>query len=330
MASSGADTSPSAVRQRLYDAAVQEGELVVWGPTTDTISKYYPEQFGKAFPGVRLTGLSDNQAPSKLLTEIATGRYDADALWWPYTGALPLLERGWLAQFSEAELAAFDVKVEEADFDRRALRTANLVYGLIYDTRRVQPNELPATWDDLLKPRWQGRVAGTSLLVPFLVAGVGMINGEAWALDYARKLRDLKVTMVPDQVISLDMLLRGEKDLLVNSPAFALERKTTYHEPVEWHAVEPTFATQHVAVVLDKAAHPNAARLWALWAASAEGQKSMDLGAFEVSARPEAPTTQARLLRDAGVGVTFERADMVTSRLALYNKVRPVLFGETQ
>ncbi len=321
---------PADVKGRLYEAARREGELVLWGPSTDTVAKYFPEQFAKAFPGIKVTGIADNQAPARLVTEIRAGRRDADALWWPYAGVTALDDRGWLTPFTSDELKAFGLSEADTDFSGRALKVANFVYGLMYDTRRLRPADLPRTWEELTTPRWKQRVAGTTLTVPFLVAGLGTIKGEAWALDYARALRATEVAMVPDPVVAVQMLIRGERDLVVHSPAFVLERSQTYREPVAWHAVDPTIATQHAAVVLNTSPHPNAAKLWALWSASRDGQAAMDVGAFEVSARPGAPTRQARMLEESGVKVSFETLAMAKSRVELSNKVRPILFGEAR
>lgn len=317
-------------RQRLYDAARREGALVLWGPATDTVSKYFPEEFEKAFPGIKVTGIADNQAPVKLVTEIRAGSHEADALWWPYTGALALHDRGWLAEFSSEELGAFGLEAADADLDRHALKVANFVYGLIYDTRRLKPEALPNTWEQTAAARWKGKVIGSTLLTPFLVSGLGLINGEPWAMDFARRLRASDVTMVPDPLMAMDLLVRGEKELMISTPALALERQTSHHDPVAWGAISPTFATQHLACAIRDGSHPNAARLWALWAASRDGQMAMDKGAFEVSARPGAPTRQASIVAESGVKVTFETVDMVKPRLALYNKIRPVLFGEVR
>ncbi|MFN8058977.1 MAG: extracellular solute-binding protein [Vicinamibacterales bacterium] len=318
----------SDIRARLYEAAKREGALTVWGPATDTVTKYFPEEFQKAFPGVTLTGVSDNQAPAKLVTEMRAGTFDADALWWPYTGALALDERGWLTTFTPDERAAFGIGDDGADMDGRALKVANFVYGLVYDTRALTSDAVPKTWEGLGDPRWRGRITGSTLLTPFLVAGLGLVNGEAWALDFARTLRRAEIALVPDSIMAIDMLMRGEKALMITTPGVVMERRARFHETIEWSAVSPTFATQHVAVVVNRGPHPNAAKLWALWAASAEGQAAMDRGAFEVSARPGAPTAQARLVAESGARVVFETLDMVKPRMALHNKVRPILFGE--
>ncbi len=318
------------VRARLFEAAKQEGALVLWGPSTDTIAKYFPQEFQKAFPGISVTGIADNQAPARLVTEIRAGRFDADALWWPYTGVTALDDRGWLTEFLPEELSAFGLSKTDTDFDGRALKVANFVYGLMYDTRRLESGDLPVTWEDLTTPRWKQQIVGTTLTVPFLVAGIGLIKGDAWAVDYARALRAAEIAIVPDPLVALDMLVRGERSLALHSPAFTLERSQTFQDPVAWHAISPTIATQHAAVVINKGPHPNAAKLWALWAASREGQTAMDIGAFEVSARPGAPTRQAKMLESSGVEVVFETPEMVKPRLALYNKVRPILFGEAR
>ncbi len=315
----------------LYDAAKKEGQLVLWGPPTDTVEKFYPQEFQKAFPGIAVKAIGDSQAPQKLLTEALAGVHQADVFWWPISGFLDLEKRGLVAKLDAGLLAAFGVGPGDTALDGRGLRAANVIYTLEYDTRRLKPQDLPKTWEELLDPRWRGRVVGAALLMPGVPSTYGLFKGEQWMLDFARKLRDeAKVTMVASTPLAREMLMRGEKDLVVSLISETLKRKHLHNEPVDWTPVGPAWSTQHILGVLEKAPHPNAARLFALWGASKEGKIAMERVSFDADGRPGAPTRLAKLVQDARLEIVFEDAQNTRPRAGFYGKARAVLTGETK
>lgn len=315
----------------LHEAARREGTVVLWGPPTDTVDKHYVQEFQRAFPGLTVRAVADTNTPQKLLTEALAGRHEADVVWWPVGGLLPLAQRDLLARLEPEGLAAAGLGPDDLALDGRALKVANVIYTVEYDTRRLRREELPRTWEDLLAPRWQGRIVGATLLVPGVPATIGMLRGEAAALAFARALRDTaRVTMVPSSAVAREMLHRGEKDLMISLVSEVLKRKHQYREPVDWAPISPTYATQHVVAVLARAPHPGAARLFALWAASAAGKVAMEKASFDADARPGAPTELARLVREAGLELLIEDAQNAGPRAVLYRKAREILLGETR
>lgn len=319
------------IKSQLYEAAKREGTLVLWGPPTDTVEKSFPQEFQRAFPGIAVKPVGDPQAPQKLLTEAVAGRHQVDVFWWPISGFIDLHKRGLVAKFEPEALAAFGIAPGDTASEGRLLKHANVIYTVAYDTRRVKPEEAPRTWEDLLAPRWQGRIVGATLLMPGVPANVGLLKGEQWTLDFARALRDTaKVTMVPSSPVAREMLHRGEKDLMIHLVSEVLKRKHQHNEPVDWAPVSPTYSTQHVLGVLAKGPNPNAAKLFALWGASREGKIAVERASFDADARPGAPTDLARLIKDARMELIIEDDQTTAQRLALYNKARAILLGETK
>ena len=135
----------TALKAQLYEAAKREGTIVLWGPPTDTVEKYYPQEFQKAFPGIAIKAIGDAQAPQKLLTEALAGQHQADVFWWPVSGFLDLEKRGLVAKFDAGALAAFGIEPGDTTLEGRGLRAANVIYTLEYDTRRLKREELPRT-----------------------------------------------------------------------------------------------------------------------------------------------------------------------------------------
>src|SRR5262245_22615566 len=76
----------------LYEKARTEGEVVLWGPQ-DRELDWIPAEFGKRFPGIKVTWSADRAANTKVITEQRAGRYAVDVLTFSLGGLLPLSER---------------------------------------------------------------------------------------------------------------------------------------------------------------------------------------------------------------------------------------------
>ena len=66
-------------------------------------------------------------------------------------------------------------------------------FSIAYNTRLVPPDQVPKTYDDLLDPRWRGKLAwriGTSSGTPLFLTTIRLARGEAKATEYFRKLAD--------------------------------------------------------------------------------------------------------------------------------------------
>lgn len=73
--------------------------------------------------------------------------------------------------------------------------------GVSVNTEHVKPAEQPKTFDDLLDPKWAGKMAGSGN--PNLDGAPGFVSlvlrsmGEDKGMDYQRKLSKQKIANVP-------------------------------------------------------------------------------------------------------------------------------------
>ncbi|MCI0410154.1 MAG: extracellular solute-binding protein, partial [Acidobacteria bacterium] len=275
---------PASFKELLYEAAKKEGQVNLWGPPADTVDKFYPQEFQRAFPGITVKAVGDPEAPQKILTEALARRLEADVFFWPINGFIDLHKRGLLARFEPDALKPFGITPDDTTLNGRGLKAANVIYTLAYDTRKFKVQDLPKTWEDMLDPRWRGRIVSSTLLAPGIPTFLGLMKGEQFALDFARSLRDqARITLVSSSLVGLQMVYRGEKDLLIWLIPEVLKAKHHRNEPVDWVPLSPTYSTQHMLGVLQRAPHlmqkgprPNAALLFALWGGSKEGKVAME------------------------------------------------------
>src|SRR5258705_63936 len=97
-----------------------------------------------------------------------------------------------------------------ADRDQKLVEQAEKERQVVgYSTHLVRPEELRSTYEDLLNPRWTGRVTieGTDTL---WFASVVLAMGEQKGLAYFRKLAALKPSIRNSHILIAQLVAAGE------------------------------------------------------------------------------------------------------------------------
>ena len=93
----------------------------------------------------------------RLLTELDSGRATADV----YETGIPdtsvLLERGDIMSYHSPSESNIDPRFVFEDGFLHA--RDNLIFMTAYNKNLVADADLPRTWEDLLQPRWKGKIA---------------------------------------------------------------------------------------------------------------------------------------------------------------------------
>jgi hypothetical protein len=128
-------TSPAV--KALYERARAEGEVVLWGPQ-DRELDWIPADFGKRFPGIKVTWSADRAANTKVITEQRAGRYAVDVLTFSLGGLLPLSERMLLGT---NDWSAWTGDSRAVLLNGTTAALYNLVYTVVYNEKLVKPEE---------------------------------------------------------------------------------------------------------------------------------------------------------------------------------------------
>ena len=133
----------------------------------------------------------------RILAEMAAGQIKADLVWGgEQIMYMQMRDHGWLYQYSSPQTSSFN---PEFRLGKGYFTPANVMeVVLVYNKRLVNPQDAPATWDDLLDPRWKGRIAFTDITQapPALVATCGLLQLHAydWSFFDALKKNGLLLT----------------------------------------------------------------------------------------------------------------------------------------
>jgi iron(III) transport system substrate-binding protein len=147
----------TAADQALYQAAQNEGSLVVYGSIDADQFAVVQNAFTSEYPGisVQYTNLSPSQAYTRISTEISASGHSADID--IQDGIAPTLEAaGYVIPYFAPAAASFP----KASWDSQNASTpiVNLPQTMVYNTKMLTPSQLPKTLTDLTDPQWKGKI----------------------------------------------------------------------------------------------------------------------------------------------------------------------------
>jgi len=316
------DWTKKAAIQSLYEKAKQEGEVIVWGPQQRELS-WISDEFAKPFPGIKVSWTADLSAPTRIIAEARAGRNAVDVNINTLGGILPIVERDLLG---ENDWAAFNILPTNVFFNGRTAATHNPVYGTVHNVTLVQKAELPRTWEDLLDPKWKGRLVTSQFLFPRMLGFLAMEWGEEKTTEFAKKLladNDVLVTRAPRE----SLLRTGERHMSIAEFVSGGDFWKSEGLPVEGHYVAAYPAVQFVSARLKGAPHPNAAALLAGWLATDDAKALREKLRFDSDLREGSKSAVYADLKKRGGKLLVEDPSNMAIREEAYKKLSQLVSG---
>ena len=202
---------------------------------------------------------------------------------------------------------------------------------------RTDKMSAPASWADLLDPKWKGKIvswspgqgAGASIVPMFLNPKVG----EEW---FRRWATEMNVTIVSDARQGAEWVALGRFPIGMfglNTQAEALKDQgfpIMDYLPHPMAEGEVLWASAANLMVLDKAPNPNAAKLFVNWALSREGQSAIIKAAEKTdSLRVDVPNDvlepQYRIDPKADYIVAFSNPEFITRQDEVLAKLKQIM-----
>lgn len=257
--------------QRLVEGAKKDKTAVVYTSLNTKDSVPITQAFEKKY-GVKieLWRSSSEKVLQRAITEARAGRHSVDAfeLNGPEMEALyreGLLEEFWSPHFKSLPPAAF-AKHKHYVADRFNFFT------IAYNTNLVKPNEVPNSYEDLLNPRWVGKI-GIEASDDDWFASIVKHMGEQKGLAFFRKLADMKPQLRTGHTLLAELVAAGEIPLVATIYNHNAERLVVNGAPIKWKALDPTFGRPNAVAVTKNAQRPYAALLFVDYMLSPEGQE---------------------------------------------------------
>lgn len=261
----------------LIAAAKKEGQLTWY--TTQIVNQFArpaADAFQKKY-GIRVNYIraDSNEVTLRIQNEGKAGRVQADVF--DGTGATAALKANNLVAKYIPQSAE---RLPDRYKDKDGFWVATNLYVLTpaFNTELVKKGTQPRTFQDLLDPKWRGKMAWNSSVTPSGGAGfVGVVlahMGEEKGMAYLRQLAPQKITglqVAARQV--LDQVIAGEYVIALNIFNNHAVISASKRAPVEWIAMEPALAVFSCLSLTAGAPNPNAGKLFIDFLMSEEGQK---------------------------------------------------------
>jgi iron(III) transport system substrate-binding protein len=270
--------------QRLVSAARREGVVSLYTSMQTPDSLPLAQAFEKKY-GVKVSlwRASGEKVVQRALTEARGGRFEADVMETDGAQMEILYREKQLAPFYSPSLA--NIPATLVPSHRHYVPTRVSLYVLAYNTMLVPPGEVPNSYEDLLHPRWRGKLGLEAADVAWFAA-VTKAMGREKGSDYFQRLAASGRAIRSGHTLLAELVASGEIVMVPDAHVQGVERLKKRGAPVGWKPLHPAFGQPSSVGLSRRAPHPHAALLFADFILSGEGQEI-------IKARDRVPSSRA-------------------------------------
>jgi len=252
--------------------AKKEISLVVYTSMTVDQAQKLNDAFRSKYPFLQINMFRavGERLLTKIMTEAQAGKFDFDIVQSAETQAYFLKKRNLLGKYLSPELKNIQKGFFDPDGYWSAVYMMPNVIG--YNTRMVKRSEVPRSDEELLNPKWKGKI-GMDHTKPEWFAWRLKRMGEEKGLAYMKRLGAQEFRLYAGLTILTNLLAAGEFPLVLNTYLHNAEEAKRKGAPVDWVAQDPVFTKFQPIGIGAKAPHSNAAKLFVDFILSEDGQK---------------------------------------------------------
>lgn len=186
------ETTPNTTKATTTEARKEPMKVMLYSSMKDDQLAAIRDGFIKKYPNIKMdyytAGTGD--VITKITTEQQAGGISADLIWvGDPTHYVDMKAKGMLETYESPE-AKF-VPEMFRDKDNQFCGARIVTMGFVYNTQLVSPEDIPKTWDDLLKPRFKDQVGFTdpTFSGTALTTLAGLTADPEYGWDYMEKLK---------------------------------------------------------------------------------------------------------------------------------------------
>ena len=258
--------------KRLVEGAKKERQVVLYSTMTVADGKAFGAAFERKY-GVQLVHwrTSSEKIVQRAVAEARGRRYEAD-VFESSANHLEALRREKLLEDFHTPVLSEIVPAALPRAHRQYVADRFVFFVMGYNTNLVKPGELPATFDELLQPRWRGRITIEGTDVTWFAA-VTKAMGEQKGLAYFRRLAAMKPEIRHGHIHTAQLVASGEVPFFLTAYNNNMETLKLKGAPVDWKPLQPAFGQAAAIGLARYAPRPHAALLFAEFVLSKEGQE---------------------------------------------------------
>ena len=247
--------------QKLVEAARKEGSVTFYTSIAEKDGPALAADFEKRYGiKVNIWRASSTKVLQRVVVEAQAHRWDFDAV----DISAPEMEALYREKTLQEVRSAFhaDLFPETMPAHRGWAPQFLSVFVQAYNTNLVKKAELPKRYDDLLDPKWKGKLAVEA-------------KDNEWYCGLMKHLGEEKGSKLFKELVSKNgwsvrsghsllnnMVVSGEVPLALTVYSYMTEQAKQKGAPVDWFTIDPVIGRSNGIGVSKKPPHPNAALLF--------------------------------------------------------------------
>ena len=313
----------------LVEGAKKEGEITIYGSSDVSHFNESMRVFNLRYPFIKSSYLRASRARlvSTVMLEWRSNRNAVDIINSVlYQGFELLAPKGLIQPYLSPERANYNPIFYAKDGSWYTYHT--LVGALVYNKNLVKPNEVPKTYDDLLQPKWKGKLIFDTLS-DYLLASFEHAWGKEKAVEYMKKLATQQLVFHGNRVLEVNLVAAGEFPIAIDVHADSAAEVREKGAPIGITVLRPYLVKPHGLFLPRNAPHPFAALLYHDWLLSAEGQTVWGKNIGRTIARKDVPVRHPEFRVDPDFALIPETYANRAAREKYTREFRDI-FGLTQ
>ncbi|HET7364199.1 MAG TPA: extracellular solute-binding protein [Burkholderiales bacterium] len=220
---------------------------------------------------VRLWRSASENVLQRTVAEAAAGRHDVDAV---HTSAIEM-EALYRESILQPVAPPHGARLLEGALrpHRGWIATYLSFWVQAYNTNLIRKEDLPRRFEDLLDPRWKGKL-GIEARVPDWYSALVTDMGEEKGIRFFRELvANNGISVRGGHTLLNNLVIAGDVPLALTMYQYIVEGAKRKGAPVDWIVLEPAIGRMSGVGVARHAAHPNAALLFYEFMLSPQAQQ---------------------------------------------------------
>ena len=248
-------------QQRLVEGAKKEGELMFYtsAPVDDVavLTEAFDKKYGVK---VKVWRAGSEKVLQRAVTEARAGRFDVDIIDTNGPEMESLHREKLLVEVKSPHVADL---IPQAILPHREWIGSRLnIFAFGYNTKLVKKEELPKSYEDLLNPKWKGKLGIEAEDFDWFSGVIGEL-GEAKGLKLFRDIVAANgVSVRKGHTLLTNLVVSGEVPLALTVYNYKAEQLKNKGAPIDWFTFVPAIARPNGTGMLRRAPHPHAAVLF--------------------------------------------------------------------
>ena len=248
-------------QQRLVEGAKKEGELTLYtsAPVDDVVvlTEAFEKKYGVK---VKVWRAGSEKVLQRAVTEARSARFDVDIVDTNGPEMEALHREKLLTEVKSPYLG--DLIPQAIQPHREWVGSRVNIFAAAYNTNMVKKEDLPKKYEDLLDPKWKGKLGIEAEDWDWFSGVIGEL-GEAKGVKLFHDIVAANgISVRKGHTLLTNLVASGEVPLALTVYNYKAEQLKRKGAPIDWFTFPPAIARPNGAGMMRNAPHPHAAVLY--------------------------------------------------------------------